>query len=140
MRQLFVAITGLFWVGVAYYALHPPGLLPGGAHHRAGSPGGNAPRGLRIPRQPDLAPVSAEELARHNKPEDCWVAIAGTIFDVTGYVDLHPSKHQEMEAYCGKDGTKPWDFKDTGKDRGQPHTKRAAEFLQEYPQVGVFRY
>ena len=83
-----------------------------------------------------LSPI---ELAGHAKSDDCWIAIDGTVYDLTGYVDLHPSKHDEMTKFCGKDGTRPWDIKDAGKDKGKPHTRRSADFLEEYPQMGVLQ-
>ncbi|CAI6010526.1 unnamed protein product, partial [Closterium sp. NIES-65] len=33
---------------------------------------------------------SKEEVARHNKRDDCWVIIKNKVYDLTSYVDEHP--------------------------------------------------
>jgi predicted heme/steroid binding protein len=141
LRSLFFWLTGAFWLGVGYHAVRCPSAVPCPHQLSAGeAPRSDAPRHApRIAARPGLRETGAEELARHAQADDCWIAIAGTVYDLTDYVDLHPSKQQEMEKYCGKEGTTAWDIKGAGKDKGQPHTKRAAEFLAEYPQVGTLR-
>jgi cytochrome b involved in lipid metabolism len=143
LRDIFLWTTGLFWIGVGYYAVRCDCQAPAGKTaatlSRPSAATDARPQAPRIVRKPDLPAVSAADLARHATPDDCWIEIAGTVYDLSGYVDLHPSKEQEMEGYCGKAGTRAWDVKDNGKDRGKPHTKRAAEFLEEYPQVGVLK-
>lgn len=34
--------------------------------------------------------VSLEELKKHDKVEDCWMAIRGKVYNVTRYMDYHP--------------------------------------------------
>lgn len=34
--------------------------------------------------------VSHAELAKHNKPDDCWIALRGRVYNVTRYMDFHP--------------------------------------------------
>lgn len=34
--------------------------------------------------------ISYEELAKHNKIDDCWLAIRGKVYNVTKYMDFHP--------------------------------------------------
>jgi cytochrome b involved in lipid metabolism len=144
LRNVFLALTVLFWLAIAYYAA-------GGKPVRWGTTAGTArvspqstPLAMpgaapQVARKPGLTPVTLAELARHATPDDCWIAINDIVYDLTGYIDLHPSKHQEMDGYCGKDGTRPWNVKDTGKDRGKPHSARSVEFLAEYPQMGVLK-
>lgn len=142
LREIFLWMTGAFWIGIGYYAVRCECNAPGANVTNALSrPSSDEARNQapRIARKPDLPLLTAADLARHATPDDCWIEIAGTVYDLTGYVELHPSKQQEMEGYCGKAGTRAWDIKDNGKDRGKPHTKRAAEFLEEYPQVGVLK-
>lgn len=31
-----------------------------------------------------------EEIATHNKQEDCWIIVNGKVYDVTSYIDEHP--------------------------------------------------
>lgn len=151
LRDIFLWLTGAFWIGVGYHAVRCPNpapcppvsvtMAPGATANRSPAPPAVTPsvQAPRIPARPGLREISATELAKHSQPDDCWIAIAGTVYDLTDYIDLHPSKMQEMDGYCGKEGTKAWDIKDSGKEKGLPHTKRAAEFLGEYPQVGSFR-
>lgn len=35
-------------------------------------------------------PVTRAELARHNKPGDCWVAVSGVVYNITSFADIHP--------------------------------------------------
>lgn len=145
LRNLFLALSALFWLGIAYYAsIGKPHRLASaeGQPASASSAGAglvSAPVAPPVARKPGLKTITPAELIRHSTPDDCWIAINDTVYDLTGYIDLHPSKHQEMDGYCGKDGTRPWNVKDSGKDRGKPHTARSVEFLEEYPQMGVLK-
>lgn len=134
LSHVFFSMTGLFWLAVAYYA-----AVQAPSRSAAAVAAVDGPKAPRVARRPNLPTLTAAELRRHATAGDCWIAIDGTVYDLSGYVDIHPSKHQEMEAYCGKDGTRPWDVKDVGKDKGKPHTRRSAEFLEEYPQMGVLK-
>lgn len=37
-----------------------------------------------------IIPVTPEELAKHNRREDAWMAIRGVVYNVTRYMDFHP--------------------------------------------------
>lgn len=37
-----------------------------------------------------IRPISYEELAKHNKDDDIWLAIRGKVYNVTKYSDFHP--------------------------------------------------
>lgn len=51
-----------------------------------------------------LRVISKEELARHKKASDCWLALYGLVLDVTEYVDVHPGTDLILEG-AGKDAT-----------------------------------
>lgn len=46
-------------------------------------------------------PVSAAEVARHAAPDDCWVVVDGTVWDLTEFAPTHPG---------GADGMYLWLF------------------------------
>lgn len=37
-----------------------------------------------------VIPISHDELAKHNKANDAWLAIRGKVYNVTKYMDFHP--------------------------------------------------
>ncbi|XP_037954496.1 cytochrome b5 reductase 4-like isoform X1 [Teleopsis dalmanni] len=56
-----------------------------------------------------IVPVSKEELARHNKRDDAWMAIRGKVYNVTRYMDFHPGGVDELMRGVGRDATKLFD-------------------------------
>lgn len=120
-RAVFVTATLVFWNAVGYYAVR----CPHAGHAPATPPALSAPgpQGVRY---------SAAEVARHRTPEDCWVSIAGKVYDITPFVDIHPGDIELMKRYCGKDSSGPYAIKESGKEKGQSHSQRANEFLEEY--------
>ncbi|XP_050534092.1 cytochrome b5 reductase 4 isoform X3 [Daktulosphaira vitifoliae] len=53
-----------------------------------------------------LISVSRSELAKHNKKNDAWLAIRGTVYNVTHYMDFHPGGVDELVRGIGTDATK----------------------------------
>lgn len=53
--------------------------------------------------------VSHQELAKHNKQNDAWMAIRGKVYNVTRYMDFHPGGVDELMRGVGKDATKLFD-------------------------------
>lgn len=76
--------------------------------------------------------VTLDEVARHNQPDDCWMAIHGRVYDFTAYIPKHPTAPEVMHEWCGKDATQGW----TTKGHGRPHSKAAEAMLDEYA-VGI---
>lgn len=50
--------------------------------------------------------ISKSELAKHNKRTDAWLAIRGTVYNVTHYMDFHPGGVDELVRGIGTDATK----------------------------------
>eukprot|EP00918_Siedleckia_nematoides_P030177 GHVU01065244.1.p1 GENE.GHVU01065244.1~~GHVU01065244.1.p1 ORF type:complete len:138 (+),score=22.65 GHVU01065244.1:55-468(+) len=71
--------------------------------------------------------VSREELARHNKAGDAWMAIHGVVYDVSKF-DEHPGGKEVLDSVAGKDGTQS--FEDTG------HSNSARHMAEKF-EVGV---
>jgi len=52
-----------------------------------------------------MTTVSKDELAKHNKAGDLWMAVDGGVYDVSKFARLHPGGSQILEQYGGKDAT-----------------------------------
>uniref|UniRef100_A0A7M4FGF5 Cytochrome b5 reductase 4 n=1 Tax=Crocodylus porosus TaxID=8502 RepID=A0A7M4FGF5_CROPO len=53
--------------------------------------------------------VTEEELAKHNKTDDCWICIRGLVYNVTPYMEYHPGGEDELMKAAGTDGTDLFD-------------------------------
>ncbi len=53
----------------------------------------------------------------HNTPADCWTAIDGTVYDVSGYSKSHPGGVSHIEKMCGTDSTAYFDGQHSGQKR-----------------------
>ena len=114
MRRLFIAATVTFWM-----------LLLG-------------IRGAALLQaeddQPDVAPpaqpasITPAELARHNRETDCWMAIAGSVYDLSTYLPEHPSPPEIVLPWCGREATEAY----LTKMRGRPHSTRADALLAQF--------
>ena len=116
MRKLFLFGTGAFWIAVLM-------VWAGG-------------RWLPPPaeRQPTVAGkrFTLEDVARHASPEDCWMAIDRSVYDLTSYLPEHPSKSGIVEPWCGKEATQAY----RTKMKGRPHSPEAYNLLTQYG-IGV---
>ncbi|KAG5462851.1 MAG: hypothetical protein BJ554DRAFT_3269, partial [Olpidium bornovanus] len=45
------------------------------------------------------------EIKRHNRVDDCWVVLAGTVCDVTSFLSRHPGGPGSILAHAGTDAT-----------------------------------
>ncbi|KAJ2665899.1 hypothetical protein IW148_001463 [Coemansia sp. RSA 1199] len=54
----------------------------------------------------ELRALTAEEVAQHNKRNDCWMIICGKVYNVTRYLEFHPGGRSQLMRAAGKDGTK----------------------------------
>lgn len=120
MRLAFLVSTLAFWIAVGAIGLAAR-LSP-------------APEPARLPPPAAERIIGAQELARHASPEDCWMAIAGGVYDVTDYLPGHPSEPELIMPWCGKEASEAY----ATKGKGRPHTPRADELLKSY-RIGVFR-
>jgi L-lactate dehydrogenase (cytochrome) len=53
--------------------------------------------------------ISAQEVSKHNKREDCWVIIHGKVYDLTNFLPEHPGGIKVILNQAGKDATAAFD-------------------------------
>jgi len=53
--------------------------------------------------------LHADEVAKHNSRESCWVIVHGNAFDVTEFLPEHPGGPAIILKYAGKDATEAYD-------------------------------
>ncbi|ORY19383.1 fumarate reductase-like protein [Clohesyomyces aquaticus] len=51
-----------------------------------------------------------EEIAKHNKKDDLWIAVKGIVMDVTNWTDEHPGGPQALFSHMGKDATEEFEM------------------------------
>lgn len=51
------------------------------------------------------APATMADVAMHTTKESCWSAIDGNVYDLTGWISMHPGGERAITSLCGKDGT-----------------------------------
>jgi len=71
---------------------------------------------------------SLSEVAKHATLEDCWMAIEGTVYDVSDYVPRHPAAPRVLEPWCGREATRGMRTKGDDSD----HSARAWRMLERY--------
>lgn len=49
--------------------------------------------------------VTPQELAKHNKPGDAWMALKGIVYNVSAYTEFHPGGVDELMRGVGTDAT-----------------------------------
>lgn len=48
---------------------------------------------------------SIAQVKRHASPSDCWSAVNGKVYNLTGWISRHPGGSQRIIAMCGKDAS-----------------------------------
>ncbi|KPM11260.1 cytochrome b5 reductase 4-like protein [Sarcoptes scabiei] len=49
--------------------------------------------------------ITLNELSKHDKPDDCWIAIRGKVFNITSYLEYHPGGVEELMKGAGQNAT-----------------------------------
>jgi len=75
------------------------------------------------------SPYTLAEVRKHNRPADCWLAIHGTVYDVTKYVQKHLKFEFDIAPYCGTEASAYWDKKP---ESGESHSRKAGMLLKKY--------
>lgn len=56
--------------------------------------------------------LTIESVQKHNQASDCWIIIDKKVYNVTGYLNLHPGGTSRIVPYCGQDATQAFLTKD----------------------------
>ncbi|KAJ5404200.1 hypothetical protein N7509_004071 [Penicillium cosmopolitanum] len=59
------------------------------------------PANFQIPEKE----YTMEEIAKHNKKDDLWIAVKGIVLDVTNWLDEHPGGANALFNFMGRDAT-----------------------------------
>ncbi|EGV63285.1 Osmotic growth protein [Yamadazyma tenuis] len=51
-----------------------------------------------------------EEIAKHNKSDDCWCVVKNVVLDLTSFLADHPGGEQSILNFAGKDATESFDM------------------------------
>jgi len=80
--------------------------------------------------------VSLDELRKHTAAADCWMAIDGSVYNMSEFIKLHAEECKKMNFtdYCGRDASDVWKKKESGDN---PHKKKSFRRL-ENAKVGRF--
>ena len=110
MNRLVYTVFVFFWSSIATLLV---------VHALSAPPAGTAGEQRRF---------SLADVAKHNRLEDCWMAIRGQVYDLTEYVPEHPTSRRVLQPWCGIEATEGMETK--GRDR--PHTDYAWSLLERY--------
>lgn len=65
-------------------------------------------RGIIIPPNNIKRKINQQELSKHNKYNDAWIALEGYVYDVTSFISQHPGGSAIFKG-LGKEYTNQWD-------------------------------
>mmetsp|Transcript_43449 Transcript_43449/g.109109 ORF Transcript_43449/g.109109 Transcript_43449/m.109109 type:complete len:724 (-) Transcript_43449:351-2522(-) len=61
-----------------------------------------------VSKQDRSGGIPLSEVAHHNKPHDCWVALYGQVYDLTDFLLHHPEQRNAVLAWAGRDASPMW--------------------------------
>jgi cytochrome b involved in lipid metabolism len=79
--------------------------------------------------------LTLEDISAHASPDDCWMAIGGKVYDVSGFAAKHGGGEAVYQG-CGQDATTLFETRPMGS--GTPHSEKARSFLPNF-EIGVLK-
>mmetsp|Transcript_14767 Transcript_14767/g.28588 ORF Transcript_14767/g.28588 Transcript_14767/m.28588 type:complete len:646 (+) Transcript_14767:88-2025(+) len=79
---------------------------PNSAFYEQGSSEGSS---AAAPKK-EAKTYTMDEVATHNKKDDCWVILHGKVYDVTEFLENHPGGAKAILLYGGKDASEAFDM------------------------------
>lgn len=76
----------------------------------------------------EVKKYSMAEISKHNGKDDCWLLIAGKVYDVSEYA-THPGGEAILEG-CGKDATSLFETRPMGSKT--PHSDKARGYMAKF--------
>jgi cytochrome b involved in lipid metabolism len=86
-----------------------PVMTPSGKGDSSDPAKVSKPNDIKDFKVPDKE-FSLEEVAKHNKKEDLWIAVKGVVMDVTDWVDEHPGGPQALFSHMGRDASEEFEM------------------------------
>ncbi|KAF7730818.1 hypothetical protein EC973_001336 [Apophysomyces ossiformis] len=99
---------GISWAGGNVPAIQTGAPVSQPQQQQQQQAASDAPKTQDEPKK--LGEYTAEEVAKHNKENDCWVIVNGQVLDVTNFLPDHPGGKKAILIYAGREATEEFNM------------------------------